>query len=265
MRFLLLSFIVACTQARPQELASPDEVELINPNDGDVQEDGQGPFVVIVRGGVPNIPRLPGIGNFFNSVPGFSDFPFQNGARIPSVLDGGLGDIFGDAGTTEETDVDSVCGPLCQMFRVLQGIQGEIDDIHTQIDGNEPNFFNHTFFGGDFDINNSTYEEKELEDGTKVKINRTVIADSDGDGNQFYFHSSVFHNFGDDTIEADEIPVIVEDEPAVVTEDADSTEDDAETFDVIPNSDPTINEINDNVQSEEFPLDKFAIDEGLQQ
>merc|ERR1711929_76661 len=128
MKIVLLSFVLALTQARPQEFASPDEVELIDPvrDDSGVVENGGGPIVVVVRGGVPNLPRLPGIGNFFNSVPGFSDFPFQSSVpRIPSIF-GGLD------GDSEDSDGEPVCGPLCQMFRVLQGIQGEIDDIHTQ-------------------------------------------------------------------------------------------------------------------------------------
>merc|ERR1712240_425835 len=223
MKIVLLSFVLALTQARPQEFASPDEVELIDPvrDDSGVVENGGGPIVVVVRGGVPNLPRLPGIGNFFNSVPGFSDFPFQSSVpRIPS--------IFG-------------------------GLDGESDDIHTQMNGNHPNFFNHSFFDGNFDVNNSTYEEKELEDGTKVKINRTVLADTDGDGNQFFFHSSVVHNFGEDGLEVEQVPVI----------DEDPAEDVEDVIPALPDSDPAINEINDEVESEESPMD--GVDEGLQQ
>merc|ERR1711992_514846 len=46
------------------------------------------------------------------------------------------------------------------------------------------------------DINNSTHTRKVLEDGTVVHINKTVIADTDEDGNSFFFHRAVFHNIG---------------------------------------------------------------------
>ena len=39
-----------------------------------------------------------------------------------------------------------------------------------------------------------------LEDGTVVHINKTVIADTDEDGNSFYFHRAVFHNIGNSEV-----------------------------------------------------------------
>merc|ERR1712020_430877 len=45
-------------------------------------------------------------------------------------------------------------------------------------------------------INNSTHTRKVLEDGTVVHINKTVIADTDENGNSFFFHKAVFHNIG---------------------------------------------------------------------
>jgi len=264
MKWIILSCIFALVQARPQEIASPDEVELIPAvnNDG-VEGDEEGnPVVVVIRGGIP------GLGGFFNNVPGFSGFPFRNNVpnlpEVPSVFgSGGFGDfgqIFPQADPSAEVDEENVCGPLCTMFRVLQGIQGEIDDIHTQMNGAGPNIFqggNHSFFDGNFDVNNSTYEEKELEDGTKIRINRTVLADTDDNGNQFFFHSSVLHNFGDDVaIEA--LPVPGE------TEDVDNS--DVDIIEEIPESNPALNEINDDIRSDEFPeADAMAIDDGLQQ
>merc|ERR1711979_7717 len=46
------------------------------------------------------------------------------------------------------------------------------------------------------DINNSTHTRKVLEDGAVVHINKTVIADTDENGNSFFFHKAVFHNIG---------------------------------------------------------------------
>merc|ERR1711973_761789 len=223
MKFIVLSCFIFAVNARPQEFASPDEVELIEPvrDDGvDGVEAGDGPIVLIVRGGVPSLPRIPGFGNFFDSVPGFSDFPLaSSGPKIPFGL-GGLGGIDGLLGPAEAEvggEDGPVCGPLCQMFRVIQGLQGEIDEI-----------------------------------------NRTVLADTDEDGNQFFSHTSVVHNFGDDTAEEEEEEVAVEEEQ-------EPTDDEVEMVDVIPESDPTINEINDAAVSEEFPDAEFGVDEGLQQ
>merc|ERR1711962_1102201 len=277
MQLIFLAWLAALVQARPQELASPDEVELIPAvsSEGEGGGNGEGPVVVVISGGLPGLPRLPGIGSFFDNVPGFSDFPFQNNApRIPSVFGqgglgglGGLDRVFGgEADSAEDEEDQPQCGPLCLVFRALEGIQGEIDDIHTQMNGGGPTIINgggNPFFDGDFDVNNSTYEEKELEDGTKVKINRTVLADSDGNGNQFFFHSSVVHNFGanqaDDGEAAEEVPVVDYDIPVV--EDSE-----IEIISDIPDSDPSINEINDEKQSEEFPAaEAFGIDDGLQQ
>jgi len=277
MQLIFLAWLAALVQARPQELASPDEVELIPAVSSEVEGDGngEGPVVVVISGGLPGLPRLPGIGSFFDNVPGFSDFPFQNNApRIPSLFGpgglgglGGLDRVFGgEADSAEDEEDQPQCGPLCLVFRALEGIQGEIDDIHTQMNGEGPTIINgggNPFFDGDFDVNNSTYEEKELEDGTKVKINRTVLADTDGNGNQFFFHSSVVHNFGDDRADdgetAQDVPVVDYDIPVV--EDSE-----IEIISDIPDSDPSINEINDEKQSEEFPAaEAFGIDDGLQQ
>merc|ERR1711962_1679341 len=279
MKLIFLAWVTALAQARPQELASPEEVELIPAVSSEVEGEGngEGPVVVVISGGLPGLPRLPGIGSFFDNVPGFSDFPFQNNApRIPSLFGpgglgglGGLDRVFGgEADSAEDEEDQAQCGPLCLMFRALEGIQGEIDDIHTQMNGGGSTIFNgggNPFFDGDFDVNNSTYEEKELEDGTKVKINRTVLADTDGNGNQFFFHSSVVHNFGDNQADdgeaAEEEPVVEEELPV---EEEEETE--TEMIADIPESDPSLNEINDEKQSEEFPTaDVFEIDDGLEE
>merc|ERR1711913_39853 len=56
-------------------------------------------------------------------------------------------------------------------------------------------------------INNSTHTTKVLEDGSVVHINKTVIADTDEDGNSYFFHRAVFHNIGsndDSNVEEEE-------------------------------------------------------------
>jgi len=230
-------------------------------------------LLLFISGGLPGLPRLPGIGSFFDNVPGFSDFPFLNNApRIPPVfgeggLDG-LGGVFGGQVDSADDDEDQPqCGLLCFMLRALEGIQGEIDDINIQINGGVPAIFNggnNSFFDGDFDVNNSTYEEKVLEDGTKVKINRTVLADTDGNGNQFLFHSSVIHNFGDDLADDGEA---VEDVPVVEEELPVEEEEESETEDIseIPESDSSANEILDEEFEEFINQELYGIDDGLEQ
>merc|ERR1712045_850630 len=55
------------------------------------------------------------------------------------------------------------------------------------------------------DINNSTHTTKVLEDGSVVHINKTVIDDTDEDGNSFFFHRAVFHNIGNSEDVEDDI------------------------------------------------------------
>merc|ERR1712186_26149 len=44
------------------------------------------------------------------------------------------------------------------------------------------------------DVNNSTHTTQVLDDGTILHINKTTIADTDEDGNSFFFHRAVIHN-----------------------------------------------------------------------
>merc|ERR1711952_307768 len=68
---------------------------------------------------------------------------------------------------------------------------------------------------GEYDHHNSTFDEKTLPDGSVVRVNRTVIKDTDENGNSFFFSSSVHHVLqegGEEEQEGEEeIPVIEED------------------------------------------------------
>merc|ERR1719342_184681 len=46
---------------------------------------------------------------------------------------------------------------------------------------------------GEYDHHNSTFDEKVLPDGSVVRVNRTIIKDTDANGNSFFFSSSVHH------------------------------------------------------------------------
>merc|ERR1712141_242269 len=89
------------------------------------------------------------------------------------------------------------------------------------------------------EINNSTHTRKVLEDGTVVHINKTVIADTDEDGNSFFFHRAVFHNIGNS--------------------------EDSEATDANEAEEETVEEVSDLSTEEEEPEDdpETGVDEGL--
>lgn len=70
-------------------------------------------------------------------------------------------------------------------------LAGARDHMDTVRDRENELDFDGSFDG--LDINNSNHSEKVLEDGTVLHINRTTIADTDENGNSFYFHRAVIH------------------------------------------------------------------------
>merc|ERR1712020_359041 len=68
------------------------------------------------------------------------------------------------------------------------------------------------------EINNSTHTRKVLEDGSVVHINKTVIADTDEDGNSFFFHRAVFHNIGNSEDSEEDDSMAEDEEQTEVTE-----------------------------------------------
>merc|ERR1712012_1296172 len=89
-------------------------------------------------------------------------------------------------------------------------------NIRTSLHGNGPE-------DGDYDNHNVTYSEKVLPDGSILRINKTVIHDTDENGNGFFFQSSVHHVFIDGEEEDEKIAgdVVVNDneEPDMETVD----------------------------------------------
>merc|ERR1712020_578429 len=83
------------------------------------------------------------------------------------------------------------------------------------------------------EINNSTHTRKVLEDGSVVHINKTVIADTDEDGNSFFFHRAVFHNIGNSEVseenEANETEEETVEEVSDLSTEEEEPEDDPET------------------------------------
>merc|ERR1712179_844570 len=199
---LLISLGVVFAAPKPQEFADSSEVELIPPFDAGDADQGSNPVVIVVKptsfGDV--FAGFPGFGRF----PGFNSFPKFGGAAggFPSSPEVSLDDIFG--GDHEEPLLPSSnnCGLLCKVFKTLEGSLGVFDDgegnIRTSLhgDGHE---------AGDYDNHNVTYSEKVLPDGSILRINKTVIQDTDENGNGFFFQSSVHHVFMDGEEEDEEI------------------------------------------------------------
>merc|ERR1719431_680223 len=87
--------------------------------------------------------------------------------------------------TKDDEDKVELCGFICS---ILKQFDGKLKDIESSIKSIKG-------VRDQQDINNSTYTEKVLEDGTIVKVNKTIISDTSDDGNSYFFHSTSFHNF----------------------------------------------------------------------
>jgi len=249
--FLVFS-LYTLSQSAPVD--PDDEVELVpavkTQVEADYEDDNEDGFIPIFV-----IRRTSG-SPFFGG--GNSDFPFSSGfnpfdifGSQPREEDEGLliPSIFDAPATSEEED-DSPsrvpCGFLCSILKdfdtKLREIQDEVRDLHDQTNETDGE-------GEGFGVNNSTYTEKVLPDGTVVKINRTVISDSSDDGSSFFFHSTSLHNFDHGTEEEDsEEPLLPETETE--KEEPEEPEEEFEEFpqatEEIPDLDEALNEVPEN-------------------
>merc|ERR1712014_223846 len=174
-------------------------------------------------GGFGDFGRFPGFDP--QRFAGFDDFP----SRLPSSfgleddstpeISINLSDIFG---RQPSEDGGRVPGIINTIFDALGGHLG----VQIGVEGGEDTVNLHGGEGGpvagdgEYDHHNSTFDEKTLPDGSVVRVNRTVIKDTDENGNSFFFSSSVHHVLqegGEEDIEEEEkegeeeIPVIEED------------------------------------------------------
>jgi len=204
-----------------------DEVELIPPvksnsEDIDESESGSGfiPILVIRRN------RYPSFSSIFNQFPLFGtdgqsndaqgfpfnseELPFEFGSdeeTIPDVKED-FPDIFSSIFEDDNDEQQPLCGFLCSFLtnfeKKLKVLTDEVKTLHEMSENNHND--------DEFDVNNSTYSEKVLPDGTVVRVNRTVISDTSEDGSSFFYHSTSFHNvgFGNDE-ETDETEYVNED------------------------------------------------------
>merc|ERR1711874_876755 len=221
--FVTSFFATALAAPTPQEVT----VSVADPTEG-VEEPG---LVLVVDssggsgplgfGGFGDFGRFPGFDP--QQFAGFDDFPssfgFENDSTPEISID--LSDIFG---RRPSEDGGRVPGIINTIFDALGGHLG----VQIGVDGGEGTVSLHGGEGGpvagdgEYDHHNSTFDEKTLPDGSVVRVNRTVIKDTDENGNSFFSSSSVHHVLqeGDeekqeseeDAVEGEEeIPVIEED------------------------------------------------------
>merc|ERR1712112_196273 len=223
-------FALAFAAPAPQELT----VTVGDSSEG-VEEPG--PVVVVVNssdGGPLDFGGLGGFGDFgrfpgFNpqQFSGFGDFP----SRLPSSFD------FEDESTPEiSIDLSEIFGrrPSGDGSRVPGIINTIFDALDSHLgvqigtDGGEGTVSLHGAEGdGEYDHQNSTFDEKVLPDGSVVRVNRTTIKDTDENGNSFFFSSSVHHVLQEGDEEEQE-----SEEDAVNEEEADKGDDEEEEEDI---------------------------------
>lgn len=126
-----------------------------------------------------------GLGGIFRSL-------FGGSATTPSV---------GSDASTDSVDYDPDCGPICTLIDSILKTRRtpnlRPDDRDNEISGVFGDYPDSSEDG--FDINNSTHTTKVLADGTVVNINKTVISDTDEDGNTFFFQSVIHTSVNDAT------------------------------------------------------------------
>merc|ERR1712121_131805 len=224
---------VSSPQDAPPHLP-PSPLGLFPCPQGDPNDD-----VEVLSGGPVSTNDYDYSDNDYSGFGGFGGFGVFGIPRVRVLLlprpsqgssSGGIDDLlrglFGIGSSTQDTqdsgsgsEEESECGYMCTIFKDLfnfEGIQQTIDAVRDQ--ENE--------IDGDFDedgyaVNNSTHTKKVLDDGTVLHINKTVIADTDDNGNSFVIHRSVIHTFEGD-VEVDEVEEVepVEKDAAKPTEES---------------------------------------------
>jgi len=249
---LLTAFIVGLARSAPVD--PNDEVELVpvkNTNQGDPEltlgGGGGGDFVPIIvlrtssnaspfgSGGFPSLFKtFFGSGDdgevglhetFFPKIKDFHEslLPEINPKDFLTPAE----DKDEDEAESDQAEEEKCDGLLCLLFRALGTRVKHIEDEIKEIQQNRENEVEKTNSEPE-----STYEEKVLDDGTVIKINRTRYSDVSEDGSSYFgFHSTSFFSDGDgkDTEKEDKEevePKILEEttvEPAVeiVNEDYD--------------------------------------------
>jgi len=223
--FLLTTCLIGLSRSIPVD--PNDEVELVpveNTNQGDPELSGADFVPVIVlrtssnsgpfgSGGFPSLFKT-----FFGSDDsgevGLGESIFPNiknfhQSLLPEIDPKDfLGVTDDEAEEDGETAADDKCdGLLCLLFKALGTRVKHIEDEIKEIQKNRENEVEEESREPE-----TTYEEKVLEDGTIVKINRTRYSDVSQDGSSYFgFHSTSFVSGGDDKDDVEDGKADVED------------------------------------------------------
>merc|ERR1719410_1512280 len=174
-----------------------------------------------------------------DSFPSFSGFENIDIPHPPQIE---LKDIFG-ANKEQPLNPVGECGLICKVFKSLEDQLGVFED-----DGGVVRAPVYTE-QGEYDNQTETYQEKVLPDGSVLRINKTLVQDTDEEGNGFFFQSSIHQILTDDEYTEDEIEDVEEDiEDTVNSSPVVNDDDDDEGLGFV-DEDPTFNEVLD----EKFP------------
>jgi len=190
---VLLVCVLGLTQGAPQ-VDPNSEVEVVGPPIS-TNVEGEGGF------GPPGGVRVLFV-------------PRDFGVLLSTLL-GGLGEqrptfarpsVF-DSEEAAAEDEEGVPRRGCGLTCLFSFLESQIQSVQSQIDEVKDRQNEVDFVAGsedDFDVNNSTFTTKVLDDGTLVHINKTTISDTNEDGSSFFFHKSIITNLGGPSEESDE-------------------------------------------------------------
>jgi len=188
----------------------------------------------------------------FEGFSGFSSFPgFSGIENLPHPPQIELKDIFGADKEQPLNPVGSDCGLICKVFKSLEGQLGVFEDEDGVV--RAPVFSDQEDSEGKYDNHTRTYDEQVLSDGSILRVNKTVIQDTDEDGNQFFFQSSIHHLVEEFEEDNEEVDAQDEEDNEEVDAQDDKANVDAEVDDDgelgFASEDPILNEVFD----EKFP------------
>merc|ERR1712179_784232 len=108
----------------------------------------------------------------------------------------------GDSDYYEDGDYTESRGPHTDSLRRVRGHIDSVRNRENEVGLDIPDFTDQD----EPDVSNSTHTTQVLDDGSVVHINKTTIADTDENGNSFFFHRAVIHNIGNPDSDVADIP-----------------------------------------------------------
>merc|ERR1712110_325370 len=202
---LVILAVASLTRAFPVAQEDPnDDVEVLSGGPFDSRAGDQDPDhgFLFPRVRVFLVPVSSRDSKFY----GDADYSESRGPPIDSLFSI-LQSFFG---LRQDSETDAEPCLLCDVLDdSLQGVQSHIDSVRDR--ENEVGLDLPDFTDNDEpDVSNSTHTTQVLDDGSVVHINKTTIADTDENGNSFFFHRAVIHNIGNPDSEAVDTPALEE-------------------------------------------------------